>query len=119
MQNRAKSRMMYEFWQCCRECTESGEVAEDVRNQAESEECAESGKVADDVRGLARLRRLKGERGARERRRLALLYLAFACDDWLWQGSAYGSLGLRLSLYYGGKWHLRCYFNVIFCLKTA
>ena len=58
--------------------------------QQGAKKVAESGEVADDVQGLARLRRLKGERGARERRRLALLYLAFACDDRLWQGSAYG-----------------------------
>ena len=36
----------------------SGRVAEDVRNQAESEECAESGEVADDVRVLAMLQRV-------------------------------------------------------------
>lgn len=72
------------------EVVQVGQSSEEVRNQAKSEECAESGGVADDVQGLARLRRLKGERGARERRRLALLYLAFACDDRLWQGSAYG-----------------------------
>ena len=58
---------------------------------------------------------MEQERGVIGRCYILLLRVTIGCGkDLLMAG-----LGLRLSLYYGGKWHLRCYFNVIFCLKTA